>query len=322
MIIREMISLLHPHKCPSWQRSSQPREPLYLREIKAGIWKHLNTFRHTWNFKKMCLRGNFNSTERYLLSLMFLIEPIWTRQPASQLAAPLGFFSDCGLHSSGTFDNDVRPSEPRQPSLFISSNLLVIGLDGSGRSRTRTVSPHESGDRFKDQNHFVCPSLCAAQNSLLIHPIIDSKTSIAVAPLNVVTFQHRFQKPKSRLLKVTKAALRAEAQAAFPQRSALLSPSLVVASPSPHLLALLCFPGTLSDWAAGNPPPTPPRLLKGILHRHSAAISAGHAIRCRMPTTSLQSFMRLQNDQKEGKSLTERSFFFSLLAGWRGVSVD
>lgn len=40
--------------------------------------------------------------------------------------------------------------------------------------------------------------------------------SIAVIPLNVVTFQHQFKKPNSRLLKVRKDALRAEAQAAFP----------------------------------------------------------------------------------------------------------
>lgn len=202
----------------------------------------------------MCWRGNFNCTERYLLSLMFLIEPIWTRQPASQLAAQLGSFSYCGLHSCGTFDNDVRPSEPRQHSLYIFFNLLVIGLDGSSCFWTRTVIPHERGERFNDQHHFVYPSACDSQRSLLIHPIIDSKTLIGVVAFNVVTFQHRLKKPNPRLPRVRMDALRAKAQAVFPNRSAVVSSSLVVPFPSPPLPVLLSFPGTVSHWAAGNPP--------------------------------------------------------------------
>lgn len=150
----------------------------------------------------------------------------------------------------------------------------------------------KGGEGSNDQYHFVCPSVCDGQSSLLIHPIIGSKTSIPVVPLNVVTFQHHFKKPNSRLLKVTEDALKAKAQAAFPHRSTVDSPSLVLPSPSPHLRALLRFPGTVSHRAAGKPP----RLLKGILHWHSAAISAGHAIWRRTPATSVQSFMRLKND--------------------------
>lgn len=87
-----------------------------------------------------------------------------------------------------------------------------------------------------------------------------------------------------------------------PPRSAEVSPSLVGPSPSPHLLCFALLPRELLE--------IPPRLLKGILHWHSAAISAGHAIWRRTPTTSFQSIMRLKNDEKEGKSLTGRRFFF------------
>lgn len=239
----------------------------------------------------MCLWGNFNSTERYLLSLMFLIEPIWTRQTVSQLAAQLGSFSYCGLHSCGTFDNDVRPSEPRQHSLYISFNPLVIGLDGSGCFWTRAVIPHKRGERFNDQYHFVCPSVCDSRKSLLIHPITDWKMLIRVVALNIVTFQRRLKKPNSGLPRV-KTDLWEPKPRLFPNRSAAVSSSLFVPFPSPRLPALLSFPGTVSHWAAGNPP----RLLKGILHWHSAAISAGHTIWRRTTTTSFQSFRRLKND--------------------------
>lgn len=240
----------------------------------------------------MCWRGNFNCTERYLLSLMFLIEPIWTRQPASQLAAQLGSFSSCGLHSCGTFDKDVRPSEPRQHSLYISSNLLVIGLDGSSCFWTRTVIPHERGERFNDQHHFVCPSACDSQRSLLIHPIIDSKTLIAVVAFNVVTFQHHLKKPNR--------TDRGSGWMRWEPKPRLCFPTGPLWSP-PHssylslpLLYPLCFPSQglfhieLLE--------IPPRLLKGILHWHSAAISAGHAIWRRTTTTSFQSFGCLKND--------------------------
>lgn len=44
---------------PRLTKISQPRERLYLRQIKADTWKQLNTLRHTSNFKKARLRGKF-----------------------------------------------------------------------------------------------------------------------------------------------------------------------------------------------------------------------------------------------------------------------
>lgn len=265
----------------------------------------------------MCWRGNFNCTERYLLSLMFLIEPIWTRQPASQLAAQLGSFSSCGLHSCGTFDKDVRPSEPRQHSLYIFSNLLVIGLDGSSCFWTRTVIPHERGERFNDQHHFVCPSACDSQRSLLIHPIIDSKTLIGVVAFNVVTFQHRFKKPNPRLPRVRMDALRAKAQAVFPNRPAVVSSSLTRRTfpfPSSTRSAFLprdCF--TLSCWKSphvcwkasftGTQQPFQPDMRFGAERRRQAFNLSG----------------AWKMTRRKERLWREECLFFD---GSRGVSVD
>lgn len=162
-----MISLLHPDKHPSWQRSSQPREPLYLRKIKADTWKHLNTLRHTWKFKKMHLWGNFNSTERYLLSLMFLIEPIWIRQPVSQPAAQLGFFQAvvCILLEHLTMMWGHR-SRANIHCIFplIRWSSVWTGPVVLGHARPAHMK------RFNDQYHFVCPSVCDDPSSQLTHP--------------------------------------------------------------------------------------------------------------------------------------------------------
>lgn len=255
-------------------------------------------------------RGNFNSSERYLPSLMVLIEPIWTRQPVSQLAAQLGSFSYCGLHSCGTFDNDVRPSEPRQHSLYIFSNLLVIGLDGSGSFWTRTVIPHERGERFNDQHHFVCPSVCDGQGSLLIHGIIESKTWIGVVALNVVTFRHRLKKPNSRPPAGGQDGWRWEpARAAFPNRSAAVSSSLIVPFPSPPLPVLLSFPGTVSHWAAGNPPTS--------VERHpSLAVSSHFSRTCDLAPNDNDklSIFRALEKWREGRKDFDGKNVYSLMA--------
>lgn len=230
----------------------------------------------------MCWRGNFNSTERYLPSLMFLIEPIWTRQPVSQLAAQLGSLSYCGLHSCGTFDNDVRPSEAGQHSLYIFSNLLVIGLDGSGCFWTRTVIPHERvGGSLMVNITLSARQFVTVRETCWYTPLSDRSRRSSCCDISTSFEETEFSPAGGQ------DGCRWEPAGplrSLPHSSHLFLPLLnPFGSPSQGLFHIELLE-------------IPPRLLKGILHWQSAAISAGHAIWRRTTTTSFQSFGHLKND--------------------------
>lgn len=284
---------------------------------------HTHTHTHSSTHMK-CKQYACSTIPMVLIEKMFAITNLlyWTNvnpsQPVSQLAAKLGSGSaHCGLHSCGRFWTWwwtvwVVPTF----SVYFPKSLghqKTLRLNPFSCSWTHSAIPHEKGNVS-----MINITVSACQHVIINYVCWNISLWIQRHSLVVFLLRASWCFDIRALLKETNLLPASGQDGCVESHSpdqiphgrwatgpVLGSAPLSLPFPSPSSIPSASPPrdySTSSCWKS-------PRLLKGILHWHSAAISDGHAIRLRMNTTSISIFQgaaKMTTDWFRGRKYFDR----------------